>query len=125
MGQGLEIEEREFIGRALCKIGNGANPAEELFVKSGQGEKNSKQAAKTENRNRMLIAAIRELRWPSEEGVEALTLEAAIAYIATDGGRCHEGEGPFAITENNLRKIWKTYKDYDGFEETFSTLPDD
>jgi hypothetical protein len=125
MGQGLELEEREFIGRALCMIAEGANPAEELLVKSGKGEKNSKQAAKTENRNRMLIAAIMELRWPSEEGVAALTLEEAIAYIATDHGRCDEGEGPFAVTENNLRKVWQKYKDNAGFEETFSILPDD
>ena len=124
-GQTLEIGEREFIGRALCMIGRGADPGKELLVKPGKGEKISKQAISTENRNRMLIAAIKELRQPREGGFEGMTLEAAIAYIATDNGKNLDGEGPFSITENNLFKIWKKYKDYEGFEETFPMLRDE
>lgn len=122
IGQTLEIEEREFVGRALCMIGEGADPGKELLVKPGKGEKISKQAISIEKRNRMLVAAIKELRWPRKEGFEGMTLEAAIAYVASDNGESLEGEGPFSITEDNLRKIWKKYKDYEGFEETFPVL---
>ena len=52
-----------------------------------------------------------------------MTLEAAITYLATKDDEFNDGEIFFKLTENNLKKIWKKYKDYPDFQEDFYLLP--
>lgn len=54
-----------------------------------------------------------------------MTIEAVINFLASDDGRLNDGEFSFKLTENNLRKIWKEYKDSPDFEEDFYQLPID
>jgi hypothetical protein len=123
-GEELSIEEREFIGRALCMIGEGYDPGTALLSKAGRGEKVGEEAKYTENRNRKIVAFIKTLRGAVNPQTEKkYTLEQAIAYVATDGGKGEDGENEFEVTANNILKIWNKYRDHYGFDEEFFLLP--
>ena len=117
-GLDLYEAEREFIGRALCMIGKGHDPGEALQSKAKRGENVGAQATYIEKRNRIVVSLIKNLRKSiNKKTGKKMTLEAAIAYIATKDDEFNDGEIFFKLTENNLKKIWKTYKDYPDFQE--------
>ena len=125
-GLDLYEAEREFIGRALCMIGKGHDPGEALQSKAKRGENVGDQAVSIENRNRIVVSYIKTLRKPiNKETGKKMTLEAAITYLATKDDEFNDGEIFFKLTENNLKKIWKKYKDYPDFQEDFYLLPHD
>ncbi|MDA0896278.1 MAG: hypothetical protein O3B02_06835 [Proteobacteria bacterium] len=125
-GLDLHQAEREFIGRALCMIGKGHDPGEALQSKAKRGEKVGTQAARIENRNRLVVSLIKTLRKSQDKRTgKKMTIEAVINFLASDDGRLNDGEFSFKLTENNLRKIWKEYKDSPDFEEDFYQLPID
>ena len=123
-GLDLYEAEREFIGRALCMIGKGHDPGEALQSKAKRGENVGDQAVSIENRKRIVVSYIKTLRKPiNKETGKKMTLEAAITYLATKDDEFNDGEIFFKLTENNLKKIWKKYKDYPDFQEDFYLLP--
>jgi hypothetical protein len=125
-GLDLYEAEREFIGRALCMIGKGHDPGEALQSKAKRGENVGDQAVSIENRNRIVVSYIKTLRKPiNKKTGKRMTLEAAITYMATKDDEFNDGEIFFKLTENNLKKIWKKYKDYPDFQEDFYLLPHD
>jgi hypothetical protein len=125
-GLDLYEAEREFIGRALCMIGKGHDPGEALQSKAKRGENVGDQAVSIENRNRIVVSYIKTLRKPiNKKTGKRMTLEAAIAILASNDGEFNAGEIFFHLTENNLNKIWATYKDHPGFEKEFYLPPHD
>jgi hypothetical protein len=77
-----------------------------------------------ENRNRNVVSLIKSLRKSiNKKTGKKITLEAAIAVLASNDGEFNDGEIFFKLTENNLKKIWKKYKDYPDFNEDFYQLP--
>ena len=125
-GLDLYEVEREFIGRALCMIGKGHDPGEALQSKAKRGENVGDQAVSIENRNRIVVSYIKTLRKTiNKKTGKKMTLEAAIAVLSSNDGKFNDGEIFFNLTENNLKKIWKKYKDYPDFNEDFYPLPHD
>ena len=123
-GLDLYEAEREFIGRALCMIGKGHDPGEALQSKAKRGENVGDQAVSIENRNRIVVSYIKTLRKTiNKKTGKKMTLEAAIAVLSSNDGKFNDGEIFFNLTENNLKKIWKKYKDYPDFNENFYQLP--
>jgi len=100
----LSTEQREFIGNALIRISEGAEPREQLNLKAKRGERTSlashEARTQAQNRKHMVCAWMFIAMQSIQDGGLGMTFEKAAGTIGEN--QLHT----FGLTEETIKSYW-------------------